>query len=264
MSVEKWPSLQFDVPAMSVPVYTRDKHTGARVKKTDAAGCVLTASRIIAKERPRFSSKSHSVYSPENTASFEKWVRKHFFKAFPGSCGVYYKGKPWPVHTTFLGCRKYGQVSECDKYRKGRDFLDCRVCTHRRKNLSLCLYVFIKGERHLDLDNVIKIVLDSLNKVCFYDDSQFVVKHVEMVPYASEERLSIQIRVLPETFHSGRSLVGAYSINKLSEKDALSYISSLSQWGKDCVPDGFYDYLLRCDNRKFIKEFVDAKKKHSS
>ena len=28
--------------------------------------------------------------------------------------------------------------------------------------------------KHLDLDNIIKIVLDSLNSICFYDDKQVV------------------------------------------------------------------------------------------
>jgi len=250
---ETWPVLKFTVPAMSCDVYTKNKITNKRVKKIGSNGQVVTVKKIIPKERPRFSSKSKSVFTPENTSSFESWIRNKFFEAYPGNCGVYVKNKAVPVHSAFLGCRTYGENVPCLKYRKGRDFLDCQVCQYRRKNLILNLNVYLKDERHLDLDNVVKIVLDALEKVCFFNDSQFVVKHVELIPHSEKEKLEIEIGVLPVTFKKG-SLVGGYPISRLSVKEASDYITNFKNeflMGADKVPE-LLEYLLRCDKRKYI------------
>ena len=251
---EDWGHLTFTVPAMSVDIFTKNKLTGKRVRKLGENGQVMSAERIIPKERPRFSTKNKVAYSATNTTNFESWIRKKFFETYPGTCGVYYKKKPLPTHSVFLGCRWYHEDVPCTRYRRGADFLDCQVCAYRRKNLVLHLRVFLKDERHLDLDNVVKVVLDALEKVCFFNDSQFVRKQVELFPYAESERLEISLSVLPVFFSNG-SLVGGYSINKLSVDDASDYINNFKNQfliGKDVIGD-LVSYLLRCDSRKFIK-----------
>jgi len=272
---EQWAPLVFTVPAMSFDVYT--KKNGKRVKKLDERGQVITTEKIIPKERPRFSVRTKRVqtasgfenksfghaHSAENTVGFESWVRKKFFEAYPGNCGVYYKNKPLPVHSLYLGCRWYGEETPCTRFRKGKDFMDCQVCRYRRKNLVLGLKVFLKDERHLDLDNVLKIVLDAMEKVCFYNDSQFVRKNVELIPYAKSERLEVTFSVLPTTCNIKEgSVIGGYSINKLSVKEASEYIGELTF---NLGPSGWWvDYLARCDKRKYIKGLTHGKEDNTA
>lgn len=269
--IDEWGQLTFTVPAMSVDVYTKNKVTGKRVKKTDKQGRVVSTSKIIPKERPRFSVKKVKakggekfvghVRSGERTVDFESWIRKKFFEKYPGNCGVYVKKKAVAVHSVYLGCRWYGEDSPCTRYRKGADFLDCQVCRYRRKNLGLSLRVFLKDERHLDLDNVVKVVLDALEKVCFYNDSQFVRKQVDLFPNAESERLEVTVSVIPTGFSQG-SLVGAYTINRLSVDEASDYINKLySVCALPIMGDSFKDflrYLGRCDERKYIGPLVES------
>jgi len=265
---EEWTPLSFTVPAMSVDIHTVDKVTKKKVKKRDASGNVLSDERIIPKERPRSARTKRGkvvVYSSENTVNFEKWIRTNFFNKYKGSVGTYYKGKPIPVHSIFLGCREYGEKVPCAKYRQGRDFLDCQVCSYRRRNLALTLDVFLKDDRHIDLDNVCKIVLDALNKVCFYDDNQFIYKELKLNPYAEEERLEIKMGVLQPHFHKG-SLGGVYPIKTLPIKQASEYIKGIATEIQTRSLDDFFSYLRRCDKRKYVEGVIaelDATRKKS-
>ena len=160
-------AVSFIVPAMSFDVMTKNA-AGKRVPKIGKDLRVQTVEKIIPKERPRFSRVGGKVhtFTPKGTSDFEAWIRRHFFLAYPSSGGVYWQGKGWPVADQFLGCRWWNEQRPCTRFCQGKDFLDCQACTMRRKNLGLALEVHLKDDRHMDLDNIIKIVLDALNSVC--------------------------------------------------------------------------------------------------
>lgn len=256
--------VEWIVPGMSVDVYTKDKITGKRVKKRDVNGKVVSVTKIMAKERPRFALTQKKdvfgkikfqkrVYSTSNTTDFESWIRTNFFKKYRSNYGVCTKkGKTIPVHEYFIGCMRYGKDVPCTDFRTGQDFKSCKNCKDRRKNLRLDLLVFLKDERHIDLDNIVKIVLDAMNSVCFFDDTQFTVKHVMLVPYAKQEQLAIRIYEQPVQWVNG-SLVGNYPLHNLLVKDAREYVNYLyGVLGLSRYKDEFKDYLKRCDKRNLI------------
>ena len=256
--------LDFDVPAMSVDVMTKNA-AGKKVVKLDAKGHPMSVEKVLPKERPRFfhtKGGKNIAYTTQKTMDFESWIRRSFFERYPGQGGVWHKGKPWPVHTTFIGCYKHHlNTQPCTHFRQCKDFLDCQVCDSRRKNLSLLVEVHIKDDRSMDLDNVIKIVLDALNNVCFYDDVQFCQKHVELIPYAAVEHLRVKIASVAPYMHKG-SVVGCYSIKKMRVEDAKEYAKNLLEhlcMRKDIedvviIRREFFEFLQRCDGRRYVEE----------
>ena len=260
-----WPTLVFDVPSMSADVYTTVKVGGKsrKVKKTDPLGRVLSTERVFAKERPRFTKKGR-VFSSVRTTDFESHIRRHFFETYDSNFGVYYKKKPRGVHKFFLGCQKFGKETACTAYREGRDFLDCQVCNYRRKNLTINLLVYQKDDRAVDLDNMLKIVLDALNKVCYYDDAQFAEKTVKLVPYAKEEHLEVQIGVKEVIFENG-SLIGGYNLKKLPVNEATLYLSEIL-WHHIQMRDNeaYQDFVRRCDNRKYVEKVISEVKENET
>jgi len=251
-------SVSFEVPAMSFAVKTKNVF-GKQVVKRDKDMQLMSVSKIVPKERPRFGrdNKGNSrVFTPKGTHDFEAWIRRHFFLAYPSCGGVYWQDKGWPVADNFLGCRWWGEERPCQRYFNSKNFLDCQACTMRRKNLSLTLEVHLKDERHMDLDNVMKIVLDAMNHVCYYDDTQFVDKHVTLVPYSAEgEHLKVRMEVQPAQLISG-SVVGGYAIKNMIVERAKEYIFHLVKQltavvGRDTAIDLVVKYVRRCDSRKY-------------
>ena len=253
----KWHPIKFTISAMQVPVYTKDKDTGKKVKKKDDNGFPIFDERIVPKERPRFARTPQGktvVHSSPVTEQFEKWIRDCFFKEYPGSFAVFHKGKGKAVDEYFLGCQYINELKTCTRFRTGADFLDCQVCRYRRRNLAVNALVRIKDDRPLDLDNILKIILDAMNKVCFYDDSQFIRKHIEFVTFSKEEKIEVEMSVmLPEFIHG--SLRAGYPIKKLSVSESLDYIKYLKDSGviKDTDEAAFLSYLHRCDKRVYIQ-----------
>jgi len=267
MSNTTWKALDLIIPAYKSPTYT--KRGGKRIKKVDSNGNYIFTEKIIPKERPRFSAKvvkvngtfkaSGHAHSSPTTALFEKWIRKQFFDQYPGNSGVYVDGNVSQVHKFFMGCRKYGSNTACTDFRSGQDFKHCKACAYRRKNLSMSLKVFLKDERHLDLDNVVKIVLDALEKTFFYNDSQFVHKDVRLFPNSDKERLEASFSIVPTMF-TNQTLVGAYPIKNLSVEEASEYITTLYRGLKVCEkPEAFVafvKYLRRTDSRKYVTKLL--------
>lgn len=253
-----WKPIKFIVPAMRIPVYTKDKLTKKKIKKKDAMGMQIYDTRIIPKERPRFSKNNQGrtvVHSAPATEAFEKWIRDCFFKEYPGSHAVFYHGKAIPVDDYFLGCQHMLENVTCQRFRSGKDFLDCQMCQYRRRNLKLTAIVKLRDERVLDLDNILKIVLDAMNHVCFYDDSQFIEKHIELVQCAEEEQIEIEMSVLPNIFKY-YSLRAGYSLKKLPVNESLKYIDYLKEHKIITTKNEgrFLAYLQRCDKRAYVKK----------
>lgn len=251
--------IYFKVPAMPYPVMK------GKQQARDVKGNIIYKEQIVAKERPRFGCNRKTgrtfTYSNDKSVKFEKWVREHYFKAYPSNIGVFNNNTQdvQIVGEQFLGCKEYGCDVPCIKYRT-LNFQNCKDCLYRRKNLKLELDIFLKDERHIDVDNIIKIVLDALNRVCFYDDTQFVAKSARLYTNADHEGLEISLSVIPTYFNvnSGTG-VGTYSLTNLPKEAILQYLEGFLSYSKD-NDNKLFSWIERCDSRKFVKEWINRKK----
>lgn len=102
------------------------------------------------KARPRFSRKSETVYTPAKTAKYEKEIRQAFLDA---------RGKMIPAGS-------YVAVTVDAYFKIPKSYT-------KRKRLA-CENNIIRPDKKPDIDNVVKVVLDALNKVAYADDKQVI------------------------------------------------------------------------------------------
>lgn len=111
-----------------------------------------------AKQRPRVSMANGIVrtYTPSKTTNYESLIRHEYTEKYGGI--TFDRDTPIIVSIT-----AYFGLSKCDYGKKG-------LSKSGREKIAMdyCM-------THKDLDNIAKIVLDSLNNVCFVDDKQVVV-----------------------------------------------------------------------------------------
>lgn len=107
---------------------------------------IVVEGKIKGKQRPRFNSRTGSAYTPKETISYENWVRfcyreqggKHLEGAIRARIEAYYK------------IPKSYTKKRVQAIREGLEY----------------------PIKKPDGDNIAKIILDSLNKIAFDDDSQ--------------------------------------------------------------------------------------------
>lgn len=262
-------SISFVIPAMPVSVHT--KVNNRTVVKRDAAGRPITVNRILPKARARFGgiNKKGKVitFTNDKTRNFEEWIRAAFFKTYPGFHGVFINGQCVATHSSFLGCTWFGETTPCVRFRTNHNFSACKTCDYRRKNLKLTMEAHLIDDRHIDLDNIEKIALDALNRVCFYDDGQFSEKFIKLVPFSAEEKMVVRIDTLPEVW-DGMSICNAYKLKNLSASAATTYAQYLTvkllqpiletDWLMGYASEGviaaFIRYLHRADGRAYINQ----------
>ena len=130
------------------------------------------------KERPRWTMVSNTsiVYTPRNTRDYEETIRTYYkinnFKAFKKDDAL--------------------EISAIAYY---------QIPKNTKKSHKLLM---LKGEilptKKPDIDNIIKVVLDALNGVAYFDDKQVCkVNFIKM--YSEEPRLKILIRNMGENFN---------------------------------------------------------------
>ena len=102
------------------------------------------------KARPRFIRKSGTVYTPAKTAKYEKEIRQSFLAA---------GGKMIPAGS-------YVAVTVDAYFKIPKSYT-------KRKRLD-CEHNIIRPGKKPDIDNVLKVVLDALNKVAYADDKQVI------------------------------------------------------------------------------------------
>lgn len=102
------------------------------------------------KARPRFSRRSGTVYTPAKTAKYEKEIRQSFLGA---------GGKMIPAGS-------YVAVTVDAYFKIPKSYT-------KRKRLE-CEHNIIRPDKKPDIDNVVKVVLDALNKVAYEDDKQVI------------------------------------------------------------------------------------------
>ncbi|MDR3598428.1 RusA family crossover junction endodeoxyribonuclease [Clostridium sp.] len=129
---------------------------------------VVVEGTIKAKARPRFNTKTGHAVTPKDTVTYENWVkicyqqqdRKHTDGPVRATINIYYK-----VPKSYTKKR-------LKAIREGIDY-PCKKP---------------------DADNVAKIILDSLNKIAYDDDSQVVKLIVNKLWTEDTERVEFELK----------------------------------------------------------------------
>ena len=111
----------------------------------------------MGKQRPRYSQYNGIVrtYTPQKTINYESLIAHEYNSKY----GKLMFEKDIPVKATIIA---YFGLTKSDYGKKGLN-------KSGREKMSIGY-----ATKHLDLDNIIKIVLDALNSICFFDDKQVV------------------------------------------------------------------------------------------
>ena len=128
---------------------------------------VIVEGKIKGKARPRFNTKTGRAFTPGDTISYENWVKC----CYKEQDGKYLEG---PIRARI---EVYYQIPK--SYTKGKRL----ACKH---NITLPC-------KKPDSDNIAKIVLDSLNKIAFDDDSQIVELTVIKRWTEEQERIEFEL-----------------------------------------------------------------------
>lgn len=126
----------------------------------------------VGKGRPRFSTQGGFVraITPEKTANYEALVKLSYQQKYAG-CMF---DKDIPLRAII---RAFFPIPKSASKKKREEMLCGRVMhTHKP-----------------DCDNIAKTILDALNGIAYYDDSQIVQIHVEKY-YSDQPRVEITIK----------------------------------------------------------------------
>lgn len=124
--------------------------------------------KIIGKGRPRLNSYTGQVYTPTRTKDYESLVEQYFLLKYPRYKTMEGRAK--------VNITAYFEVPKSASKAMKEQMLDNRVSPTKKP----------------DIDNVVKIVLDSMNKFAFKDDTQITKIEVEKL-YGAEEKLCVRI-----------------------------------------------------------------------
>lgn len=124
--------------------------------------------KITGKARPRVNTITGRAYTPGNTKDYEMLIKQYF------------KIK-YPKFETLEGRIKVKILAYFEPPKQAS-----------KKQKEMMLENQISPTKKPDIDNVIKIVLDALNKMAFKDDSQITKIEVEKM-YSEEERIYVKI-----------------------------------------------------------------------
>lgn len=140
---------------------------------------------IKGKERPKFSKVGNFVktYTPKETLNYESKVL-NAFKEAQKKCG-FEAFKPNEMVQAYITA--YFKIPKtCYRYHKKSNTLDLTkegVLMKQKQLLPI---------KKPDCDNIAKVVLDALNGVAYYDDSQIVILCVAKAYTDEEERVEVE------------------------------------------------------------------------
>lgn len=126
-------------------------------------------SKIIGKGRPRLNSYTGCVYTPTRTKDYETLVEQYFILKYP----------------------KYRPIEGRAKVTILAYFEIPKSTTKMQKEQMLLNN--ISPTKKPDIDNIVKIVLDAMNKFAFKDDTQIAKLEVEKLYTDGDEKLVIKI-----------------------------------------------------------------------
>ena len=123
--------------------------------------------KIKGKGRPKWSSKTPSMYTPVSTRAYEDYIK---------DCYINQSGKLLE-----------GAI------RVNINMLFAIPKSMKKADKELCKYNEMLPDKKPDADNCAKVVLDALNRVAYGDDKQVVELSVVKRWTTGEERLEIEI-----------------------------------------------------------------------
>ena len=123
---------------------------------------------ITGKQRPRVNMYTGNVYTPNKTKDYEEWIRQNFFIKYPNYNMLENRIKMEIV--AYLKMPKTVKKLEKEKILKNE----------------------ISPQKKPDIDNIAKVVLDSLNNYVIKDDIQVSKISIEK-KFSEEEKLYIKL-----------------------------------------------------------------------
>lgn len=124
--------------------------------------------RVIGKGRPRLNSYTGVVYTPTRTKDYESLVEQYFLLKYPR-----FKALEGRIKVNIIA---YFSIPK----------------TTKKANINEMLENNISPTKKPDIDNIVKAILDSMNKFAFKDDNQITKLEVEK-KYALEDKVYVKI-----------------------------------------------------------------------
>lgn len=124
--------------------------------------------QIIGKARPRMNTRTGRAYTPPKTKNYEFTAKQWFTIKYPN-----FKTLEGRIKVTIIA---YFDIPKSISKKKEAEMLNQNISPTKKP----------------DIDNITKIVLDSMNKIAFKDDTQVTELVVEK-RYSKEEKLYIRI-----------------------------------------------------------------------
>ena len=123
---------------------------------------------IKGKGRPRVNSYTGTVYTPTTTKDYEYLVEQYFLLKYPKFKQL--EGRLSVSITAIFNIPK----------------------STKKQDIIKMLENSISPTKKPDIDNIVKIILDAMNKFAFKDDTQITKLNVEK-KYGAEEKISVII-----------------------------------------------------------------------
>ena len=124
--------------------------------------------KVIGKGRPRLNSYTGVVYTPTRTKDYESLVEQYFLLKYPR-----FKILEGRIKVNIIA---YFSIPKTKKKTEINEMLDNNISPTKKP----------------DIDNIVKVVLDSMNKFAFRDDNQITKLEVEK-KYALEDKVYVKI-----------------------------------------------------------------------
>lgn len=124
--------------------------------------------KVIGKGRPRLNSYTGIVYTPTRTKHYESLVEQYFLLKYPR-----FKVLEGRIKVSIIA---YFSIPK----------------TTKKADINEMLENNISPTKKPDIDNIVKAILDSMNKFAFKDDNQITKLEVEK-KYAIEDKVYVKI-----------------------------------------------------------------------
>ena len=124
--------------------------------------------KIVGKGRPRLNSYTGIVYTPTKTKDYETLVEQYFLIKYPR-----FKQLEGRIKVSIIA---YFMIPKATKKSDINEMLENNISPTKKP----------------DIDNIVKIILDAMNKFAFKDDTQITKLDIEK-KYGIEEKIYIKI-----------------------------------------------------------------------
>jgi Holliday junction resolvase RusA-like endonuclease len=123
---------------------------------------------VVGKARPRMNTRTGRAYTPTNTKNYEYFLRQWFIREYPNFITIESRVKVTII--AYFGIPK---------------------STSKKKEAEMLANI-ISPTKKPDADNIVKIVLDAMNKFAFKDDTQVTKLEIEK-KYSRTPRIYVKI-----------------------------------------------------------------------